>query len=70
MLEASVLIALAGVGALWRMAYEQGSMKRGMDSIIKEIQMLRAEVHDDIRGLSKNLEDHEHRLRAIENRRR
>jgi len=70
MLEASVLIALAGVGALWRMAYEQGSMKRGMDSIIQEIKMLRAEVHDDIRGLSKNLDDHEARLRAIENRKR
>ena len=68
MLEAPALIALglAGVGALWRMAFEQGSMKKGMEAILREMQMLRSELNQDIRVLEGHFNDHEGRLRAIE----
>jgi hypothetical protein len=67
-LEVGAAIGIAAVGALWRMAYEQGSMKRGMDAILREVQMLRGELSKDIRVLEERLEDHEIRLRQMERR--
>ena len=49
MLEVSAILGLAACGALWRMAFTQGSMKKGMESILREIQLLRNEVTKDIR---------------------
>lgn len=67
MLEVSAILGLAACGALWRMAFEQGSMKRGMESILREVQLLRAEVTKDIRSLESKVLDHEMRLRELEN---
>lgn len=66
MLEVSALLGIAACGALWRMAFEQGSMKRGMESILREIQLLRTEVTKDIRQLEKQQLDHEARIRELE----
>ena len=66
MLEVTAIIGVAAVGALWRMAFEQGSMKRGMESILREIQLLRTEVTKDIRQLEKQQLDHEARIRELE----
>ncbi len=68
MIEVPALIALglAGVGALWRMAFEQGSMKKGMEAILREMQMLRSELNQDIRVLEGHFNDHESRIRVIE----
>ena len=51
MLEVSAFLGVAACGALWRMAFAQGSMKKGMESILREIQLLRNEVTKDIRSL-------------------
>lgn len=66
MLEVSAIIGVAAVGALWRMAFEQGSMKRGMDSILKELQLLRSELTKDIHDLELRVSDHELRIRDLE----
>ena len=66
MLEVSAILGVAAVGALWRMAFEQGSMKRGMESLLREVQLLRADVTKDIRGLEAKIYDHESRLRELE----
>ena len=66
MLEVSAIIGVAAVGALWRMAFEQGSMKRGMDSILKELQLLRSELTKDIHDLEMRVSDHELRIRDLE----
>ena len=66
MLEVSAILGLAACGALWRMAFEQGSMKRGMESILREVQLLRTEVTKDIRQLESKQLDHEARLRDLE----
>jgi hypothetical protein len=68
MLEVGALIGIAAVGALWRMAFEQGSMKRGMDSILKELQLLRSELTKDIHKLDLRVNDHEMRIRDLERR--
>lgn len=68
MLEVSAIIGVAAVGALWRMAFEQGSMKRGMDSILKELQLLRSELTKDIHDLELRVSDHEMRIRDLEKR--
>lgn len=68
MLEVGALIGIAAVGALWRMAFEQGSMKRGMDSILKELQLLRSELTKDIHELDLRVNDHEMRIRDLERR--
>jgi hypothetical protein len=68
MLEVSAIIGVAAVGALWRMAFEQGSMKRGMDSILKELQLLRSELTKDIHDLELRVSDHELRIRDLEKR--
>ena len=66
MLEVSAILGLAACGALWRMAFTQGSMKKGMESILREIQLLRNEVTKDIRSLEQVQHDHEARLRMLE----
>ena len=66
MLEVSGILGVAACGALWRMAFEQGSMKRGMESILREVQLLRTEVTKDIRQLESKQLDHEARLRDLE----
>lgn len=66
MLEVSAILGVAACGALWRMAFEQGSMKRGMESILREVQLLRTEVTKDIRQLESKQLDHEARLRDLE----
>lgn len=68
MLEVGAVIGIAAVGALWRMAFEQGSMKKGMEAILREVQMLRGELTKDIRVLEEKLGDHEIRLRDLERR--
>ena len=68
MLEVGAVIGVAAVGALWRMAFEQGSMKKGMEAILREVQMLRGELTKDIRVLEEKLGDHEIRLRDLERR--
>ena len=66
MLEVSAFLGVAACGALWRMAFVQGSMKKGMESILREIQLLRNEVTKDIRSLEQVQHDHEARLRMLE----
>ena len=66
MLEVSAILGLAACGALWRMAFTQGSMKKGMESILREIQLLRNEVTKDVRSLEQVQHDHEARLRMLE----
>lgn len=62
--------AIAGLAALWKIALvvamEHGAMKEGMQSILKELQMLRSELSKDINQLEENLMDHELRLRDLE----
>lgn len=41
-------------------------MKRGMDSILHEIQMLRSELQKDIKLLEDDIRDHETRIRNLE----
>ena len=41
-------------------------MKKGMDSILHEIQMLRAELQKDIKLLEDDIRDHEMRIRNLE----
>lgn len=66
MIEVFAVVGIAGVGALWKIAVEHGTMKEGMQSILKELQMLRSELTSDIRELEDNLLDHETRLRTLE----
>jgi len=66
MLEVSAIIGVAAVGALWRMAFEQGRMQRGMDAILKEVQMLRNDLGREVGQLSERLNDHELRIRQLE----
>lgn len=67
-LEVASVIGVAGVGALWKMAVEHGSMKRGMDAILNEVRLLREDLQKDIKILEDDLRDHEHRLRRLESR--
>ncbi len=66
MVEVASVIGVAAVGALWRIAVEHGGMKKGMDSILHEIQMLRSELQKDIKILEDDIRDHEMRLRNLE----
>jgi hypothetical protein len=67
-LEVASVIGVAGVGALWKMAVEHGSMKRGMDAILSEVRLLRSELQKDIHLLEDDLRDHEVRLRRLEHK--
>ena len=62
----SAMIGLAAVGALWKIAVEHGSMREGMRSILKELQLLRSDLTGDIRELENELLDHEVRIRELE----
>jgi hypothetical protein len=64
--EVASVIGVAAVGALWRIAVEHGGMKKGMDSILHEIQMLRSELQKDIKILEDDIRDHEMRIRNLE----
>ena len=66
MLEITGIIGVAAVGALWRMAFEQGKMQQGMAAILKEVQLLRVDIGQDISVLDRRIEDHEARLRKLE----
>lgn len=66
MIEVAAVIGLAAVGALWRMAFEQGKMQRGMDAILREVQMLRSDLSKDIQSVEARVGDHEVRLRELE----
>lgn len=66
-LEVASVLGVAGVGALWKMAVEHGSMKRGMDAILAEVRLLREDLQKDIRMLEDDLRDHEVRIRKLEN---
>ena len=48
------------------MAFEQGKMQRGMEAILKEVQLLRVEIGHDISALDARLQDHEERIRRLE----
>lgn len=67
-LEIGAIIGVAAAGALWRMAFMQGSMKSGMDGILHELQMLRSELSKDIHELDLRISDHEVRIRDLERR--
>ncbi len=66
MLEVTAITGVVAVGALWRMVFEHGRIKTGMESILKEVQMLRIDLTKDIRALEEDLHDHELRLRDLE----
>ena len=70
MIEVIAAIGVATAGALWRIAFTQGSMKRGMEAILREVQLLRSEVSKDIIIVKEELRDHETRLRKLETKRR
>lgn len=65
-LEVAAVTGIAGVGALWKMAVEHGSMKRGMDAILAEVRLLREDLSKDIKLLEEDLRDHELRIRDLE----
>ena len=70
MIEVISVIGVATAGALLRIAFTQGSMKRGMEAILREVQLLRSEVAKDIIIVKEELRDHEVRLRKLETKRR
>ena len=70
MLEVTAIIGLGGASALWRMAFTQGSRKRGMEAILHEVQLLRSDVGKDIVSLKEDVQDHEMRIRQLENPKR
>jgi hypothetical protein len=70
MIELLSVIGVATCGALWRIAFTQGSMKRGMEAILREVQLLRGEVAKDIIIVKEELRDHEARLRNLETNKR
>ena len=67
-LEVASALGIAAVGALWKLAFEHGSMKRGMDAILMEVRLLREDLQKDIQILESDLRDHELRLRRLENK--
>lgn len=66
MIEVVSVVGVAATGALWKMAVEHGSMKRGMDAILNEVRLLRSELQKDIHLLEVDLRDHETRIRKLE----
>ena len=70
MIEVIAAVGVATAGALWRIAFTQGSMKRGMEAILREVQLLRSEVAKDIVIVKEELRDHEVRIRKLETKRR
>lgn len=68
MFEVGAVLGVAGVGALWKMAVEHGSMKERMDAILNEVRLLREDLQKDINLLESDLRDHELRIRKLESR--
>lgn len=68
MFEVGAVLGVAGVGALWKMAVEHGSMKERMDAILNEVRLLREDLQKDINLLEADLRDHELRIRKLESR--
>lgn len=66
MLEFAAVVGIASAGALWRIAFTHGSMKSGMEAILREIKLLRQDVSKDIKYLESEIKDHEVRLRRLE----
>jgi hypothetical protein len=66
--EVGAVLGVAGVGALWKMAVEHGSMKERMDAILNEVRLLREDLQKDINLLESDLRDHELRIRKLESR--
>ena len=66
MLEVTAIIGTASAGALWRIAFTHGSMKTGMEAILKEVKLLRSELSKDIVMLREDIKDHEVRIRKLE----
>ena len=60
------MIGLAAVGALWKIAVEHGTMREGMKSILRELQLLRSDLTRDIGEIEKEVIDHETRIRKLE----
>lgn len=58
------------VGSLWKIAMENAQghsrFKAGIEAVIHELQLLRAELAKDIRALEADIKDHEFRLRDLE----
>jgi hypothetical protein len=59
MIEVGAMLGVAGVGALWKIAVEHGSVKGTLTGILKEL----TEIKD---GVEKRLDDHECRIRMLE----
>lgn len=68
MFEVGAVLGVAGVGALWKMAVEHGSMKERMDAILNEVRLLREDLQKDINLLEADLRDHELRIRRLESK--
>lgn len=66
MLEVGAAIGIAAVGALWKMAFDQGFMRNGMQAILNEVKLLREDLQRDIQTLEDNIKDHEYRIRSLE----
>lgn len=66
MFEVASVVGIAATSALWKMAVEHGSMKRGMDAILNEVRLLRSELQKDIQVIEEDLRDHEVRIRKLE----
>jgi hypothetical protein len=67
-LAAAGVIAI--VGTLWRLSNEHSGMRvaleHGMGQVVEQIKGLRNEIRRDVERLEDVLEDHEHRLRKLE----
>lgn len=58
------------VTALWRLSNEHSGMRvtleQGMNQVVDQIKGLRIELRRDVERLEDVLEDHEHRIRKLE----
>ena len=61
---------VAVVGSLWRLSVEHAGMRvaleQGLKAVLKEFQGLRNDLNKDIARAESILEDHEHRIRKLE----
>lgn len=67
-LAAAGVVAI--VGTLWRLSNEHSGMRvaleQGMSQVVEQIKGLRIELRRDVARLEDVLEDHEHRIRKLE----
>tara|TARA_B100001250_G_scaffold160384_1_gene137798 strand:- start:4854 stop:5075 length:222 start_codon:yes stop_codon:yes gene_type:complete len=66
LLEVTAIIGIASAGALWRIAFTHGSMKTGMEAILREVKLLRSDLSKDIQMIEQEVKDHEIRIRTLE----